>query len=311
LILTSMDGVSWSQWSDGNACLSRSYLYDVTYGEGVFVAVGRRDLGSGRGPLTILTSSDGSHWAEQSETLGGGLFGVSYGNGLFVAVGCIGLDCEGTILTSPDGYRWTPRSAGTNAPLNSIAYGNGVFVAVSNGISVSPGRFSTPVLASPDGISWDTQTVQLPGEFNHIFFGNGIFVAIGGSDCGGADGGGYGMFTSPDLMKWTRRLSNSYCFSGLTFGNGSFIVVGDGGTILQSGTPVQFQPTASTRLGDGTMRLVLGAEMGAELLLEASTNLVDWARLTTLTNTLGTSTYLDLDATNFNQRFYRAKHISQ
>ena len=59
------------------------------------------------------------------------------------------------------------------------------------------------------------------------------------------------------------------------------------------------------------MRLVLAAQTGAELLLEGSTNLVDWTRLATLTNTLGTVPFLDRGATNFDHRIYRARQISK
>ena len=64
-----------------------SSLMGVAYGNGRFVAVGRRG--------TILTSSDGVSWTERSSGTSQDLHGVTYGNGLFVAVGS-----GGTILTS-------------------------------------------------------------------------------------------------------------------------------------------------------------------------------------------------------------------
>jgi hypothetical protein len=73
----------------------------VTYGNGLFVAVG--DGG------TILTSPDGVNWTRGPRGRATRLFGVTYGNGLFVAVGRFG-----TILTSPDGVTWTPRTSGTS-----------------------------------------------------------------------------------------------------------------------------------------------------------------------------------------------------
>ena len=79
-----------------------SFLDDVVYGNGLFVAVGC----SG----TIFTSPDGVDWTQRTSegndlfgvTYGDlflavdDLFGVTFGKGLFVAVGW-----DGTILTSP------------------------------------------------------------------------------------------------------------------------------------------------------------------------------------------------------------------
>jgi hypothetical protein len=59
----------------------------VTYGNGLFVAVGTGG--------TILTSPDGVNWTVQASG-GNHLHSVTYGNGTFVAVGE-----GGTILTSP------------------------------------------------------------------------------------------------------------------------------------------------------------------------------------------------------------------
>ena len=75
--------MTWTQ----RASVADNGLYGVTYGNGLFVAVG--DDGA------ILASPDGVTWT--ARTLGGkGLHGVTYGNGLFVAVGP-----GGAILTYP------------------------------------------------------------------------------------------------------------------------------------------------------------------------------------------------------------------
>jgi hypothetical protein len=309
LILTSLDGTSWSPWRSGASGRSSDYgLRDVTYGNGTFVAVG---YGDGFVPV-IVTSPDGTNWNEQGGGTRAFLSGVSYGSGLFVAVGSrwdLGQD-QTLILTSPDGTTWTPRSGGTNTPLNCIAYGNGVFVA-GGGSECSRG-FSAVIMTSSDGITWTTQTPDPRIALSRISFANGTFVAVRRTSVYENCLNTNSIVTSPDGVTWMHRYSNGFVvFAGITFGHDSFVMVGDGGMILQSGTLPVFHPTASARLGDGTMRLVLGAQTGAELLLEASTNLTDWAALATLTNSLGTVSYLDVTASNFNQRFYRARQISQ
>jgi hypothetical protein len=67
---------------------TRDHLRGITYGNGLFVAVGSDG--------TILTSPDGINWMARTSGTSNGLIGVAYGNGLFVAVGE-----DGAILTSP------------------------------------------------------------------------------------------------------------------------------------------------------------------------------------------------------------------
>jgi hypothetical protein len=76
--------MTWTQ----RASVADNGLYGVTYGNGLFVAVG--DVG------TILTSPNGVRSTEQASGTSNSLYGVAYGNGTFVAVGE-----DGAILTSP------------------------------------------------------------------------------------------------------------------------------------------------------------------------------------------------------------------
>jgi hypothetical protein len=67
--------MTWTQ----RASVADNGLYGVTYGNGLFVAVG--DVG------TILTSPNGVRSTEQASGTSNSLYGVTYGNGRFVAVG--------------------------------------------------------------------------------------------------------------------------------------------------------------------------------------------------------------------------------
>jgi hypothetical protein len=64
----------WTLRSSGGTSLS-----GVTYGNGLFVAVGSYG--------TILTSPDGVSWTARASGTSNFLNGVTYANGLFVAVG--------------------------------------------------------------------------------------------------------------------------------------------------------------------------------------------------------------------------------
>ncbi|MER3480299.1 MAG: hypothetical protein C4327_07400 [Meiothermus sp.] len=75
-------GATWTAQTSGTT----NDLIGVTYGNGIFVAVGLNG--------TLLTSPDGVEWTGRYSD--SDLKGITYGNGTFVAVGQ-----NGTILTSP------------------------------------------------------------------------------------------------------------------------------------------------------------------------------------------------------------------
>ena len=59
-------------------------------------------------------------------------------------------------------------------------------------------------------------------------------------------------------------------------------------------------------MNDGTIQLFLTGNTGELYRIESSTNLADWNMLTLATNTTGTVSFSDAEATNYLQRFYRA-----
>jgi hypothetical protein len=180
------------------------HFYDVTYGNGRFVAVG--DWGMS------VTSPDGVTWTVRASGVPRALRGVTYGNGRFVAVG------DGVILTSPDGVTWTKRGSGTYV-LYGVTYGNGRFVAVGgNGV----------ILTSPDGVTWTMGASGTDDWLLAVTYGNGLFVAVG-IRIGDRDGPGIAgaILTSADGVTWTVRPSwRGNYLQGVNYVNGLFIAVG-------------------------------------------------------------------------------------
>jgi hypothetical protein len=89
-------GTSWTARTSGTS----STLYGVTYGNGLYVAVG--SSGSSGSDGAILTSSDGITWTSSTSAGVGGFRGAAYGNSTFVIVGS-----DGKIFTSSNGTSWT------------------------------------------------------------------------------------------------------------------------------------------------------------------------------------------------------------
>jgi hypothetical protein len=135
-ILTSSDGTNWNYYSPSS---SSPDLYDVTYGNGIYVAVGQA-IFSG----SIVASTDSSNWTTLTTVPSNPINGIVYGNGMFAAVGG-----GGTILTSTNGINWTARNSNTSNNLNKITYGNNRFYIVGDNFTL---------LTSTNGVDWTNLT---------------------------------------------------------------------------------------------------------------------------------------------------------
>jgi len=213
-IYTSTDGVNWTR----EIIEDSKSIHDVTYNNGIYVAVG-----SGG---TIISSIDGENWIKSSVETSNALYGVTYGNGTFVAVGQYS-----TLLISPDGVNWEIKQQGNGYfdDYNDVTFGNGIFVLAQEEY----------LRISSDGIQWiapEQHPFWDAYRYDHDFhdiqeitYANGIFAAVGI----------YGdIATSMDGEVWTVRKNgenDSNHFWGITFGKNTFMIVGDGTTILQSG----------------------------------------------------------------------------
>jgi len=210
-ILTSSNGTTWTE---RNSWISEE-LYEVTYGNGLFVTVG--DKG------TILTSLDENSWTERTSGTSRHLRGVTFGDGLFVTVGR-----SGTILTSSNGTSWKKRNIETSEWLSGVTYGNGLFVTVGeDGI----------ILTSSNGTHWKERKSGTSRYLYGVTYGNGLFVTVGSWG---------NILTSSNGTRWKERKSGtSRYLYGVTYGNGRFVISGWEGTILTSSNGTRWKERKS------------------------------------------------------------------
>lgn len=160
------DGVNWTSKTP----ISDSYFYDIAYGNGRYVAVGRQ------GYIAVLTDDFEVESYQWINTMDDGWRSIVFANGKFVVVGnqYVGEgDQYSRTSSSTDGINWTPLKQACG---NDVTYGNGKFVSVGNngGISVSS-----------DGETWERATVQDGSNFSWTFdwisvtYKNGKFIAVG------------------------------------------------------------------------------------------------------------------------------------
>lgn len=254
IIFTSPDAAVWTQ----QPTLSNS-LYDVTFANNLFVAVGGNFTSTTSFSGDIFTSPDGAHWTTQNSDTTQPLTGIAYGAGRFVAVG----PRQANSVSTDNGQTWlsypSPRA-------NSIAFGAGTFVAV--------GDFGA-INTSTDGTDWTARPAGTNQSLNHVAFGNGLFVAVGETGT---------ILTSPTGEVWTPRASGTtVILRSIAFMNNTFVATGDAGTILTSTTGVNWTPVNSHEtvdllgVGAGNGKF---AAVGTSGIITTSPDSISWSRRT-------------------------------
>ncbi len=194
---TSMDGLAWVNSNLDNRF--NGALHGVTYGNGMFVAVGNQV-----GDSLVVASTDGIVWTgnlRQASPLT--LNDVAYGNGIFVAVGFGGM-----ASVSADGLAWSEDHViGKDLMgINGITYGRDRFVAVGNVNGFGYGV----VYLSHDGLAWTNNINNgwMLSAFQDITYCHGYFVAV--TDSGMAA-------VSPQGFAWdSKSVTGSMSLYGIT-----------------------------------------------------------------------------------------------
>lgn len=331
---TSTNGVNWTVTSKPMSVLN---LYDVAWGNGVFVAVGY-DWYSG---ASVYHSTDGVDWTMHSTT-SGNVNAVTFAGGQFVAVGD-GLLASGSttsdIYTSTYGTNWTARNSGAaTAPnLCDIAYGNGRYVAqdyqgyfytslsgtswsirgsgdpsynAPSFVSFAKDRFValTPKgtnLVSTDGLNWAPMTRNVTNPFRRVLYQAPYFLALSGP----------ALFSSTDGTNWMQRNLTPPAgtqWTDLVVGSSNLVVVGYTYNYGQPGVPVASVSGPFVTLGmaaGAPARLSLSGWSGRSCQIQSVDSLKAassaWQTLTTLVLTNTPTLWTDPTATN-SQRYYRA-----
>ena len=184
----SLDGLTWTEIND--RAIRELEVNSITYGGGMYVAVGRR-LENGRWKGAIAYSPDGISWTHVADnnlpvfsSWTTSIGSVVYGGDKFIALNNWG----GHMVYSTDGVTWTfvqdeNNSSGRNIGIfdedksegGVIGYGGGRFVVFVSG----------KMAYSFDGVKWTVVEGSLPssGLYDRVIsitYGNNIFI-IGGS----------------------------------------------------------------------------------------------------------------------------------
>jgi subtilisin family serine protease len=221
-LYTSPDGTSWNE---ATFDLPLSLIAGIAYGNGQFVAVGKRSYNG-----AIAVSSDGVFWTlVHDEVLGGYSFSsVAFGNGRFVTKRTYPSPGT-TFFTSTDGVNWST-AAQSNAVLYAPVYfGNGTFLISQSGIHYT----------STDGSNWVANAVAAggPSRTGSLTYHDGYFYKLSGSSSTSI-----GIYRSIDGITWEVVSGPAYIGvtgddDGLYYDGEHFIVPGSfGPQISTTGT---------------------------------------------------------------------------
>jgi hypothetical protein len=320
VILTSANG---SDWIPTGLDLTDQTIRAAAYGNNSFLLAGDNGV--------ILTSTDGMDWVRRDSGSAHSFSGATFGNGTFVIV-----SPSGVVARSIDGVVW--HEIAVSKPLKAVSFGNGRFVAVSKGA----GNDEAKILSSPDAQTWTLHDVSAVGFYcvthgrdrfvvfdaravpfvsrdgadwtRHfaatsryafdVTHAHGLFVAVGGEF---TPGHLRAITVSRDGASWTASLHEpgKGNLRGVTYGNGWFVAVGDGGAVVQSDPVFSLAPEAV--LDESGLRLTLYGEAGRSFRIQAATNLLngDWTDVATFTSESEAEEFVDSAASSHPSRFYR------
>jgi len=145
------------------------------------------------------------------------------------------------------------------------------------------------------GTNWTAVAQGFP-DLSSITYTDGIYVAVGPFGT---------MMISTDAVKWTRTdLDTMVDLADVTFGAGTFLAVGSDGLIWQSDPVIHLRV-----VGHDPLQLAIASKSGISCDIEIAGELAEtnvWQRIATVQLTNGPTVWVDAQATNGAQRFYRA-----
>jgi hypothetical protein len=212
-VLSSMFAVIGSEplssWGEYSRPAGASAPVAITFGGGVFVAVG--------GAGTIISSTDGITWTKQTSGTSQNFQTAKFVNGRFFAFGAT------SAVTSADGTNWT--AVASSDGQRDITFDGSRYLATV----WPPGVPSKYLMISTNLTNWAQASLTLPSNFlkdpEFIGYADGKYLLNVGSSAGAA--GSLETFYSGDAIVWTKGSGISATGAGsqgqVTFQNGLFI----------------------------------------------------------------------------------------
>jgi len=331
-VLTSNDGIQWASADAGPILMAA-----IAFGNGLFMGTGADTDFPGKiysDNHQTMVSTDGKNWQAVKHPYpplegqvgdmtingsSGGTTSLNFGGGRFIATSTEG------VYTSINGNSWIPSTEpyGFKSSYSGAAFGNGTFVAVGDGSTIGTNHnrtFWATIATSKDANTWelsqtppsrltwgpleDDKRFRLPVGPRMILMpmDEDTWIAPDKISVPGAVFGNIICFYYGDLSRQVVLASkDGVVWTRLGFSHS------DHPNSIVTTNSIQSANGVLVELNGLSYKLNLTVEIGQSMEIQASTNLVAWEILTTITNTGGILKYTDSDATNYPMRFYRLK----
>lgn len=252
-------------------------------------------LVSGGSNGAVKTSTDGVAWTTRTSNttslVTAGVFAADQANRYVFILQ------PGGALTSTDGITWAQRNIGlgtlTFAQDNAgqgIAYGDGRFIIAGFRNSDSAGQ----VYSSTDGAAWSGPNVQIAGVQFLGAAASGLGTSFQQYAVCGTNGN---IVTSTNASTWASRTTNTTSrLTGLAYGAGKYVAVGNGGTTLRTSSDgitwaspwiLSNSDTIYAGVGGADGSVVVGSLTSSRIYFAADG--VQWATRTSSTTSQGAS----------------------
>jgi hypothetical protein len=257
LILSSSDGSSWENKTTNTS----DFHYGITFKGITYITVGK----SGK----IYSSTDGSSWTLRSSDTSNDIRAVTYGTNKFVAVGN-----SGTILTSLNGVSslntsssvsgsWGPSGGASSTSSANPSYtlnvtDNGtVTIELTSSVDTYLYLLSGSTVLEYDDDAGTAFNSRISSNLNagtYTVVAATAYDSLSGSFSLSVSGAGSSLTNSV----WTTATSGTTNnLLGITFGNSTFVAVGDSGSILSSTDGTSWSARTS-----GTSSILSGVSYG-------------------------------------------------
>ena len=291
--LVSRDGLNWTEITLPGTGSSAFNVSDVTFGPHGFFAVATY-LYPGPFPGSIVgysyyaSSADGYTWYASFPGGPPYLRGITSGRGALVAFETVYYGSR--VLVSTNGP-WNTVLTNSPVPFISVSFEGDKFLAGAANDQSSTNRLCLAYI-STNGIDWTSHSIS--NCLRDVSFGDGIYAAVDDAT----------ISASQDGVVWTQKYQHpSARFTSIAYGAGTFVAVGDRGTIVQSDP---FAPILALRTAGTNLQLEVFAEPG-NYELQRTPNFETWHNAGSFTNE-GPNPVFDLQPTG-SQRFYRARRL--
>jgi hypothetical protein len=293
-VLTSTDAAIWT----AHALPHTDNYVNIIYADGNYTFTGINFTNFGLTVRVTFQSTDTVNWVPLNPKPPFLITTVAQGNGITVGTGAYTQDATGDSsqpAISTNGLVWTPVSTGYGGSYNQVIFANGRFYAVA----------AQQVESSLDGTNWSLAATPIIND-GDLTYGDLGFVAVGVYPITFLSG----FNTSPDGITWRTEGALPSTLSNVLFVNGSYIAVGDGGTILQTiPRNAQAAPLLSGARGNGNFVLTAIAQPGYSYRIQKCTDLglANWSDAFTFSSTQPVNQFLDPIGAAGSSAFYRIK----